>query len=395
MPLRAFLGCTFVYAGLQKLADPNFLRANAASSIQTQLQAAARTSPIGGVFAPLHHVSLLVGLLVALTELAVGVATLLGLWSRVAAGVGLLLALGFLLAVSWHSRPYYLGPDIVFCFAWTPLLLAQPGPWSVDRWLRARARAEEQLPDTSLVAVAFGTVQQICGQHDDGRCRARGGAACAPARCPVLRPSDRGDLRTARRDVDFERRELLARIRLAGVVAVPAMLTGGLTAVIGRVLNHGSTRATTPSLGGTASPVRPSAPQRSRTDPTSPATTQAGRSPSPGPSATTAPPTTASGVAVGSASAVPVGGAATFTDPTSGRPALVVQPRAGQFRAFSAVCTHAGCTVAYSSSGNQFRCPCHGAIFDAVTGAVIQGPARDPLPAVNVSVRSGQLYVSS
>ena len=189
MPLRAFLGCTFLYAGLQKLADPNFFRANAASSIQAQLQAAARTSPIGGALAPLHHISLVVGLFVALAELAVGIATLFGLWSRVAAAGGLLLALGFLLAVSWHSRPYYLGPDIVFCFAWTPLLLGPPGPWSVDRWLRARARATEQLPDTSLVGVPFGTVQQICGHYNEGRCQARGEALCEPAPCPVLKPA--------------------------------------------------------------------------------------------------------------------------------------------------------------------------------------------------------------
>ncbi len=380
LPLRAFLGFTFVYAGLQKLADPNFLRASASSSIQAQLRAAARSSPISGLLGPVQHVAVLVGLVIALVELAVGIATLLGLWGRLVAAAGLLLSFGFLLAVSWHSRPYYLGPDIVFCFAWTPLLLGPPGPWTLDRWFGARARFEEQRFDTNLVGVAFGTIQQVCGHYNLGRCEARAGAVCEPAPCPVLAP----DVTVSRAaDVDFQRREFLARARLAGLVAVPLVVTGGLAAAVGRALNGSKPGAPTPSLGAPATVSQPSVPGPAATTGTGPAQSVA------------PPPSTAGGgVAIGAASAVPVGGAASFTDPTTSQPAYVVQPRAGQFKAFSAVCTHQGCTVDFSRSGNQFSCPCHGALFDATSGAVLQGPAQDPLPAVNVSVRSGQIYVN-
>ncbi len=81
------------------------------------------------------------------------------------------------------------------------------------------------------------------------------------------------------------------------------------------------------------------------------------------------------GTKVGPAEDVPVGGAASFQDPSSGDPSLVVQPVAGTFVAFDAVCPHAGCTVAYSSTGRLFICPCHGSEFNGRTGAVEVGPA--------------------
>jgi Rieske Fe-S protein len=59
--------------------------------------------------------------------------------------------------------------------------------------------------------------------------------------------------------------------------------------------------------------------------------------------------------------------------------------------AFSAICTHQGCTV--QAAGKELRCPCHGSVFDAFTGQVQQGPAQAPLNKVNVSV-SGQDVVA-
>jgi len=101
------------------------------------------------------------------------------------------------------------------------------------------------------------------------------------------------------------------------------------------------------------------------------------------------------GTAIGPGASVPVAGAASFTDPISGVPAYVVQPTAGVFRCFSGVCTHAGCTVDYSRPDNRFVCPCHGAEFDASTGAVLGGPTNQPLPAINVALGGdGQLYVT-
>jgi Rieske Fe-S protein len=64
----------------------------------------------------------------------------------------------------------------------------------------------------------------------------------------------------------------------------------------------------------------------------------------------------------------------------------------GDVHAFSATCTHLGCTVGVS--GNVIACPCHGSRFDLDTGAVTRGPATRPLPSVGVVVRGGKVYRS-
>src|SRR5690242_2039912 len=127
LPLRAFLGFTFCFAGLQKLANPKFFDAADPASIQSQLAGAARLSPIHALISPLTHVAVPLGVLIACGEIAIGVATLLGLWARVAALGGIALSFMLFLTVSFHSSPYYTGSDIVFVFAWTPLALAGAG----------------------------------------------------------------------------------------------------------------------------------------------------------------------------------------------------------------------------------------------------------------------------
>jgi thiosulfate dehydrogenase [quinone] large subunit len=90
-----------------------------------------------------------------------------------------------------------------------------------------------------------------------------------------------------------------------------------------------------------------------------------------------------------------VGGAASFQDPSTGDPSLVVQPAAGTFVAFDAVCPHAGCTVEYQSSQRLFICPCHGSEFNGRTGSVEVGPAQSGLKQLQVAEGSdGDLYVS-
>ncbi|GHC56255.1 Rieske (2Fe-2S) protein [Streptomyces cinnamoneus] len=99
-----------------------------------------------------------------------------------------------------------------------------------------------------------------------------------------------------------------------------------------------------------------------------------------GPAVPTAP------VDLGAAGEVPVGGARLFRE----QKLVVSQPAAGEYKAFSAVCTHAGCVVDKVEDG-KVSCPCHGSKFDATTGKVLQGPAGAPLPAVPVKADGGKL----
>src|SRR5215217_1896728 len=96
----------------------------------------------------------------------------------------------------------------------------------------------------------------------------------------------------------------------------------------------------------------------------------------------------AGGAAIASESEVAPGSAYKFED--SGNPAVLVHLKSGDFVAYSAVCTHQGCTVAYK--GGKLACPCHGSVFDPAKGAeVVAGPAPTPLPEIPVKVEGGQV----
>lgn len=72
---------------------------------------------------------------------------------------------------------------------------------------------------------------------------------------------------------------------------------------------------------------------------------------------------------------------------------VVTQPTAGVFKAFTAICTHQGCTVAGVSDG-KILCPCHGSVFSAADGSVLQGPATTALAAKTVTASGTDLIVS-
>ena len=80
---------------------------------------------------------------------------------------------------------------------------------------------------------------------------------------------------------------------------------------------------------------------------------------------------------------VPVGGAISAKG-SDGKPIIVAQPTAGQVVAFTAICTHMGCTVA--PKGKDLDCPCHGSKYNALTGEVINGPAPKSLAKVDVKL---------
>lgn len=87
-------------------------------------------------------------------------------------------------------------------------------------------------------------------------------------------------------------------------------------------------------------------------------------------------------------SEVPVGGSAVRI--VEDRKVIVTQPTTGEFKAFSAICTHSGCTVKGVEEGS-ILCVCHGSRFDPSSGAVVQGPAQAPLSTIPVTVKNGDV----
>lgn len=94
---------------------------------------------------------------------------------------------------------------------------------------------------------------------------------------------------------------------------------------------------------------------------------------------------------VGKKSEVPVKGGKLFR--VAGKGVYITQPRAGVFRAFNAMCTHAGGTV-NKVEGNNIVCPLHGAKFDVNSGQAVAGPAASPLKKVVVTVSGNNLRVT-
>jgi Rieske Fe-S protein len=92
--------------------------------------------------------------------------------------------------------------------------------------------------------------------------------------------------------------------------------------------------------------------------------------------------------ALAATSAIPVGGGKIF-DP---QVVVVTQPTAGEFKAFSAVCTHMGCIVNQISDG-KIECPCHGSEYSIASGAVLRGPAPKPLAAKRIKVSGDSIFL--
>ena len=151
------------------------------------------------------------------------------------------------------------------------------------------------------------------------------------------------------------RRGMLAGVGLVG-------LAGALTACGGSATSS-APAATTPAAGGTT------------------------------PASTTAPAAAGSSAPAGNAlvatSKIPVGGGEVLSGPQI----VVTQPTAGEFKAFSAVCTHMGCIVNQVSNGT-IDCLCHGSQYNISTGAVVGGPAPKPLPEKQIKVSGGSVFLA-
>ncbi|MEV5430748.1 Rieske (2Fe-2S) protein [Streptomyces sp. NPDC052701] len=97
----------------------------------------------------------------------------------------------------------------------------------------------------------------------------------------------------------------------------------------------------------------------------------------------------AAGAALAKTADIPEGGGKVFGD----RKVVVTQPTAGEFKAFSATCTHQGCAVKSIANG-VINCPCHNSNFSITDGSVQSGPATKPLPAVQITVSGDSITLA-
>lgn len=274
--LRGWLGLTWIYAGWDKATDPGFLTKGSASFIGTQLSGYSTQSPIGGLFNKLIEHSTAVGIIVMLSEVAIGLATLLWVSPTLAAFGGFTMSVGLWLASSFHVSPYFLASDSAYAILWLVYFL-------------------------TLV----------------------------------------GNRRTV--DVALDRR---------GAIRIGAL--GGAAVAL--------------SLLGKAFPKSSAKAVETKT-------------------------TAGSAVKVLALSKIAVGQTHQFAL-SNGSPAVLFRTKNGVF-AYSAVCTHQGCTVAYQSSKKTLYCPCHGAEFDPFgNGKAVAGPARDPLSTVKVKIEGNWVVLA-
>jgi len=118
--------------------------------------------------------------------------------------------------------------------------------------------------------------------------------------------------------------------------------------------------------------------------PTAPATT-ATTAPPPPPSSSEQPQPPQNALA--KVADIPAGGGLILKDQN----VVLTKDQSGKVGAFSAICTHQGCSVT-AVEGGTINCPCHGSKFDATTGERVAGPAQKPLPAVAFTQRDGAIF---
>ncbi|MEV6171057.1 DoxX family protein [Streptomyces sp. NPDC051954] len=140
LPLRVFLGVTFIYAGLDKLTDSAFLKDSGSGSVGDLMRTVRDSAAIPDLVDLALKSPVGFGYAIAFGELAVGIGTLIGLLARLAALGGALISLSLWLTVSWATEPYYYGNDLAYLMAWLPLVLAGAPLLSLDASLRARRR---------------------------------------------------------------------------------------------------------------------------------------------------------------------------------------------------------------------------------------------------------------
>lgn len=140
LPLRVFLGVTFVYAGIDKLTDADFLRAEGPGSLGELMNSVRDSSAIPAMVDLALKNPVGFGYAIVAGEIAVGLGVLVGLLARIAALGGALISLTLWLSVSWATSPYYYGNDLAYLMAWLPLVLAGAATFSLDGLTAQRKR---------------------------------------------------------------------------------------------------------------------------------------------------------------------------------------------------------------------------------------------------------------
>ncbi len=383
LPLRLFLGVTFLYAGIQKFTDPQFLHPGTIGFIGRQMFAYAKGSPIGGFLTSVvvPH-ALLFGLLVAFGEIAIGLGILFGFLLRPAAFFGMLLSLIFFLSVTWHVYPYFYGADIVFVFGWLTLLLNGPlntGLPTLDEYLTLhflpRFSPERQTGLAGALRFILGTTPERLKDRELDDIT----ETMPVVRGQQVRGQQQQQMRQQQRrqitaQIEREKRRSFLRGSLTGGASILGL--GALIYVFRALINGYENMGTdqTPA-SGSSTPQATSTPPGSGSDNGATPTASSSSAGSTG--------------AIAQVKAVPANSATNFTIPSSGDPGILVHLNNGQFVAYDALCTHAGCQVSYDPSQQLLACPCHGAAFDpAKAAAVVQGPAPTPLAPVSIHVDS-------
>jgi len=357
LPLRLFLGLTFVYAAWQKLTDPGFFNPSAGTYIGHQILGFSRGSPIHGLLLHAMGYAVAVGVLTVITEFVIGLLILLGLFTRPAALIGLFLNFVFFLSASWHTYPYFMGSDIVFVMCWLTLMLTGPGPLALDTI--ARVPLAEKLQTYVGVPLAAPLQRLLNG--------------------PLPGPTENRDEESSGRSRSPRQLVVTRAEVLVGAIGALVLVVLGLAPRGG--VSTGSLAAAPTRTGATTPPPT-----------TPPPTTPPPANPHGSGSATKIP---AGARNIGNISQLPPNSAGTVTDPKSGDPAIIIHTSGSQFYAYDAVCTHAGCTVGYDPQSKLLVCPCHGAEFDPTHDAqVVAGPAPSPLAKLPITIDSrGNIYL--
>ena len=141
LPLRIFLGVTFLYAGLDKLTSNSFFTDSANGSLLQTLHGVHNSAAIPAMIDLALKAPHAFGYTIAFGELAVGLGVLFGLLGRVAALGGALISLSLWLTISWSTTPYYYGNDLAYLMAWLPLVLAGTPYLSLDLLIKKRRGA--------------------------------------------------------------------------------------------------------------------------------------------------------------------------------------------------------------------------------------------------------------